>query len=385
LSKSTKKGELSAQPQTRADGLFGETGSRSIPKVPTSSSSDFEQWLEVDWFYPKGFGFRGLAVEEDCLTCLGENQKIIFELPQSFGSHIFPRYLQERVSGYFRQYELNKPFAPQHLDGLVLIEWLDGEPYWAEEIRFSEFSKDVLKFSECSEIGLVLNEQVSQPSLAELLRSPADPQLIEAVRSLGGRISGYHKETQGGSEAWSGSEMGLLEDIAEFVVDDLADFAIKCLPFIDRLHAKMFNEARYWLNLNLEKALHLVSGRFSRGKFCYVHGNIRFSNCFFFPTEPVGIELRGRKVSLLADPFLDLADFSVELELAGLSTLSEELIEGYLPPDSEDSSERILFAYFKQLHLLNRYYSLIIENNSLEEDDFAGRCEKILSLSSAVI
>lgn len=358
---------------------------RSIPGVETSITVDFEQWLAVDWFYPKDFDFEGLNVENDSLTCVGKNQKIVFQLPLTVGSNIKGSNRSKRIQKLFRLYQLNKHFAPSHLEGLVSIEWMDGEPYWDEQIKFADISKKTLELSSSSEVGLILNEDLSRPNLSQLLASPDNKEILSAISLFAKSMLAFHNLERTSGKAWTGSEMHLLEDITEFVVEDLADFAIKCLPFIDRTQAKMFNEVRYWLNLNLEKALHSISRRFSKGKFSYLHGNIRFSNCFYYPEKEHKIQAQGRFQEIFADPYLDLADLSVELELSKQFALSNTITENYFLADPSLPSEKILLPYFKQLQLLHRYYALIIENHSLEEDDFAETCEQILSLSTAAL
>jgi len=181
------------------------------------------------------------------------------------------------------------------------------------------------------------------------------------------------------------AETIFLEDLSGFVIGDLGEFAIKCCPFIERSQAELFNEIRYWLNINLEKALHEVCNRVSRGKQTVIHGSLRMSSCYPVKstrTNNFSLQFRGREKSVISDPFLDLANLVIDLELGGRDDLSEDFLVTYQSLDSSCGVDIVLLNYFKLVQVMNRYYELVIDDQNLEQDNFSQKCESLLQYAS---
>lgn len=323
-------------------------------------------WAKVDWFFPKEFSLQGTEETETSFHVYGEvngksRKTYKFLKPLLAPSEINETVFSERLELLLQEYSLGKKWAEGFYQGIAFIEWIDGEPGWLGETDWNgleEFLEKVEDFSNCEPV-LVTSKLPKRASLANSLRlrSVKSPKRIKDLAEI---IAANHQATRTEASEQNHYYHSLRRGVNEFLWPVYNSQA----AYIDPFSQLLFAEALGFITSELRDLEKDLAERQKRGLSVSVHGKLRAESIYFPDKNPV---MGRRFFKSQADPLLDIAQLTADLEFLGHREESEDLVGHYLSFFPEAENARLL-KFLRCRELLQGYLERTLPRDSSEKD-----------------
>ncbi len=148
----------------------------------------------------------------------------------------------KRLDIFIKEYELNTELSQQLYQSICILEWVEGEPYWREEISLHAVREKMLRdFSGgFFEPVLMMRRREPRRNLLSALRretAPTEERIVPVAKSL----SDFHfsKKVEGIS-AWGEEPAQFFRHCERLIQRVIEPFSKQSAPYLDSFSQLLF-------------------------------------------------------------------------------------------------------------------------------------------------
>ncbi|HQH27001.1 MAG TPA: hypothetical protein PLP17_06355, partial [Oligoflexia bacterium] len=297
-------------------------------------------WLQVSWFYPRGFKREYIIETPRAYVVVGQGIVYKFIKEENADSRAPGPAVLARWQSACEEVIDNLELAPDIYLGLRLLRWVDDEPFWITQVQGRDLRYRIAA-EDVDELAIVMRRIPYESRLSALLDQGdelEEPRLRALIKVLS-RF--YEHRLRAGMQACI-EEPGLaLRWIREQVLHHLQVFIEDNGSFLDPFSQLAFQEAKVFLSNFYQELRDSFVMRGQKGFVVDVHGNLTCENICFEAVGPGGkaVTITGRRRppsgTRFSDVLSDVASLAVDLEARGDVHLAREFEEHFFAQNPE--------------------------------------------------
>ena len=337
--------------QARPSGPANPTDENRL--VLNSSTVSLPQWLDVSWFYPRGFLKERIIETPKSWIVLGREIAYKFlKVPETVPPLEPEEVFRERWRLAAEEVLDNAQLAPNLYLGLRMLRWIDDEPEWMSEKPNSELDPSRPP-ANADDVAIVMLRIPEEQMLDRALRAGTVGE--RRIQSAATRLRAFHRtpRSKGTSQPLRDSAL-FVSSIVQRYIRPLEEFKFQYGSFLDPYSKLACDEIHAGLVRFVETNGHLIANRVKERAVIDCHGSLRADRMAILDRNDLAIygRLSRNDPRRVSDYLTDVAAVAADLEARSSFSAARKFEEKYF--GDARAAQTPLYLFYKTAEAVRR-------------------------------
>jgi len=320
--------------------------------VLNSSTVSLPQWLEVSWFYPRGFSKERIIETPKSWIVLGREIAYKFlKVPETVPPLEPKEVFRERWRLAAEEVLDNTQLAPHLYLGLRLLRWIDDEPEWMSEKPNAELDP-ARPPAGADDVAIVMLRIPEERMLDRALRAGNVGE--RRVQAAASRLRAFHRNPRAKASSPLRDPGLFVASIVQRYIRPLQDFKVHYGSFLDPYSRIACDEIHAGLCRFIETNRSMIANRVKERAVIDCHGSLRADRMAILDRNDLAIygRLARNDPRRISDYLTDVAAVAADLEARGAYAAARKFEEKYFG-DSR-AAQTPLYLFYKTAEAVRR-------------------------------